>query len=143
MCSHSIHLNHFVVQKYDVNLRELAMFLGTVNFHLVRYPVGKRGQGVDRLRGHVNGTRIRNYVYYSTAIASGEFEAGTAPKYYQAAVNAAWPFGKLPNDAEISMAMVEAAYLASKEPDMREIQNIMDILDGNEPTFTFGPDTPT
>jgi hypothetical protein len=130
------------IQEKEMSLRQHAMLLGTVDFDRVRYPRGQRAHKRDPARGTVSASRIRNHIYYNTAIACGVYEHSTAPTYYQAAVNAAWPYGKLEGTEDITPACIEVAYTASAVPDPAVIQKIMDILEGNEPVPVPAPDTP-
>jgi hypothetical protein len=83
------------VQDKEISLRQHAILLGAVDFDLVRHPRGQRTHTRDLARGAMSGSRIRNHIYNTTAIACGVYEQGTARKYYQAAVNAAWPYESL------------------------------------------------
>ena len=130
------------VQDKEISLRQHAILLGTEDFDLVRHPRGQRTHARDLACGAMSGSRIRNHIYNTTAIACVVYEQGTARKYYQAAVNAAWPYGKLEETEDITPACIEVAYTASAVPDPEVIQKIMDILEGNEPMVVPAPDTP-
>ena len=130
------------VQDKEISLRQHAILLRTVDFDLVRHPRGQRTHTRDLARGAMSGSRIRNHIYNTPAIACGAYEQGTARKYYQAAVNAAWPYGKLMEAQEITHACIEVAYSAPEALDPAMIQRIMDISEGNEPSAVPAPDTP-
>jgi hypothetical protein len=79
-------LNVLLVQKHEVDLRKHDYLLGTGHSGLVRYPPGKCVKSMDPQPDQVSGSRILNFVNYSTAIACGEFKRSAATTYYLCAV---------------------------------------------------------